>query len=180
MHKNDFCPLYFFHITRFHSVTSNSKSFSPAATLDPRPRHWTRDRVIGPATATLDPRPATRDPRPTTISQTRCGRVFAWTLIVLRSNIIKNLLCVSFSLMVLSMCNLQKRLIRAAFWVLLQAMFTERLKTNCTAIIKVTKETTNYQQKKCNSVKHIQRQQFSFTKRSIKVSLEILSLQAYF
>ena len=35
----------------------------PAATLDPRPRHWTRDRDFGPATATLDPRPATRDPR---------------------------------------------------------------------------------------------------------------------
>ena len=53
----------FFHTTRFHSVTSNSKSFSPAATLDPRPRLWTRDRDIGPATATLDPRPRhwTRD-----------------------------------------------------------------------------------------------------------------------
>ena len=36
--------------------------------------------------------------------------------------------------MFLSMCNLQKRLIRAAFWVLLQATFTERLKTNGTAI----------------------------------------------
>ena len=72
MHKNDFLPLYFFHITRFHSVTSNSKSFSPTATLDPRPRLWTRDRDIGPATATLDPRPRlwTRDPRPATISQT--------------------------------------------------------------------------------------------------------------
>ena len=55
------------------------KSFSPAATLDPRPRLWTRDRDIGPATATLDPRPrpwtrdrdirpatATLDPRPAT------------------------------------------------------------------------------------------------------------------
>ena len=63
MHKNIFFPLYFFHTTRFHSVTSNSKSFSPAATLDPRQRHWTRDRDFGPATATLDPRPATRDPR---------------------------------------------------------------------------------------------------------------------
>ena len=27
------------------------------ASLDPRPRHWTRDRDFGPATATLDPRP---------------------------------------------------------------------------------------------------------------------------
>ena len=60
MHKKDFLPLYCVHISRFHSaVTSNPKSFSPAATLDPRPRLWTRDRDIGPATATLDPRPAT-------------------------------------------------------------------------------------------------------------------------
>ena len=66
--KTIFFPLYFFHITRFHSVTSNSKSFSPAATLDPRPRLWTRDRDIGPATASLDPRLRlwTRDPRPAT------------------------------------------------------------------------------------------------------------------
>ena len=77
MHKNDFFPSYFFHITRFHLVTSNPKSFSPAATLDPRPRHWTRDRDIGPATATLDPRPRlwTRDPRPATISQTPTSMV---------------------------------------------------------------------------------------------------------
>ena len=47
-----------------------------------------------------------------------------------------------FYLMVLSMYNLQKRLKRAAFWVLLQAMFTERLKTKDTAI-KITRETTN-------------------------------------
>ena len=47
-------------------------------------------------------------------------------------------------LMILSMRNLQKRLIRAAFRVLLQAMFTERLKTNGTAI-KITGETTNNQ-----------------------------------
>ena len=71
-----------------------------------------------------------------------CGRVFEWTLLELRFNIIKNLLC--FFKMVLSMCNLQKRLIRAAFWVLLQAMFTERLKTIGTAI-KITRETTNNQ-----------------------------------
>ena len=35
--KTIFFPLHFFHISRFHSVTSNSKSFSPAATMDPRP-----------------------------------------------------------------------------------------------------------------------------------------------
>ena len=46
--------------------------------------------------------------------------------------------------MVLSMGDLQKRLIRPAFWVLLQAMFTERLKTNGTAI-KITRDTTNNQ-----------------------------------
>ena len=57
-------------------------------------------------------------------------------------------------------------------------MFTERLKTNGTAI-KSTKDTTNNQQKKYNSVKHMQRQQFSFTETSIKVSVKILSLQAY-
>ena len=56
-----------------------------------------------------------------------------------------------FYLMVLSMCNLQKRLI---------------LKTNGTAI-KITRETTKNQQKKYNSVKHIQRQQFSFAKTSV-------------
>ena len=43
---------------------TRDRDFGPAtATLDPRPRHWTRDRDIGPATATLDPRPRhwTRD-----------------------------------------------------------------------------------------------------------------------
>ena len=50
------------------------KSFSPAATLDPRPRHWTRDRTLDPrprlwtrdrdfGPATRHPPPATRDPR---------------------------------------------------------------------------------------------------------------------
>ena len=52
-----------------------------------------------------------------------------------------SLLFISY-LMVLLICNLQKRLIREAFWVLLQAMFIERLKTNRTEI-KITRETTN-------------------------------------
>ena len=57
----------------------------------------------------------------------------------------KEFIMVIFYLMGLSMCNLQKRLTRAAFSaVLLQAMFTERLKTNGTAI-KITRETTNNQ-----------------------------------
>ena len=37
--------------------------------------------------------------------------------------------------------------------------------------IKIARETTNNPKKKYNSVKHLQRQQFSFTKTSIKVSL---------
>ena len=48
-----------------------------------------------------------------------------------------------------TMCNLEKRLIRATFWVLLRAMFMkagpdERLKTNGTAI-KIVRETANNQ-----------------------------------
>ena len=43
--------------------------------------------------------------------------------------------------------------------------------------IKIARETTNNQKKKYNSVKHLQKQQFSFTKTSIKVSLKILSLK---
>ena len=90
----------------------------------------------------------------------------------------KELIMVIFHLMVLSMCNLQKLLMRAAFWVFLQAMFTERLRTNGTTIKIITRETTENQWKKYNWVKHMQRQQFSFSKTSIKVSLKILILQA--
>ena len=36
--------------------------------------------------------------------------------------------------------------------------------------IKIARETTNNRKKKYNSVKHLQRQQFSFTKTSISVS----------
>ena len=42
--------------------------------------------------------------------------------------------------------------------------------------IKIARETTNNQKKKYNSVKYLQRKQFSFMKTSIKVSLKILSL----
>ena len=46
-----------------------------------------------------------------------CG-VFEWTLIELHFNIIKNLLCLFFLFNgFITMCNLKKRLIRAAFWV---------------------------------------------------------------
>ena len=47
----------------------------------------------------------------------------------------------------------------------------EWLKTNGTAI-KIARETTDNPKKKYNLVKHIQRWQFSFTKTSIKVSLQ--------
>ena len=71
--------------------------------------------------------------------------------------------------MVLSMCNLQKRFDpRGILSITASIRFTEQLKTNGTAIT-ITIETTNNQQKKYNSVKHIQRQQFSFTKTSIKL-----------
>ena len=44
---------------------------------------------------------------------------FQWTLKELRFNMIKNLLCLFFLLNgFITMCNLKKRLIRAAFWVL--------------------------------------------------------------
>ena len=56
-------------------------------------------------------------------------------------------------------------------------MFTEQLKNKNGTTVKITRGTTKNQQKKYNSVDHVQRQ-FSFTKTSIKVSLKILSLQA--
>ena len=50
--------------------------------------------------------------------------------------------------------------------------------------IKIARETTNNPKKKYNSVKHLQRQQFSFTKTSIKASVsknpESLSLKLKF
>ena len=52
-----------------------------------------------------------------------------WTIIELHFNKVKNLLCLLCLLLFflfdgfITMCNLQKRLIRAAFWVLLQAVF---------------------------------------------------------
>ena len=53
-----------------------------------------------------------------------------------------NIMFIFYS-MVLSMCDLQKRLIRAAFRVLLQAMFTELLKTYGKAIKIIRENTTN-------------------------------------
>ena len=70
MHKNDFIPFIFFSYHLFSlsylelQIIFPCRDIGPAtATLDSRPRHWTRDRDFGPATATLDPRPRhwTRD-----------------------------------------------------------------------------------------------------------------------
>ena len=72
------------------------------------------------------------------------------------------------------MCNLKKRLIRAAFWVLLQVMFMNDWKQTAKRL--KLQETTNNQYKKCNSMKHLQRHQLSFTKTSIKASLKVPSL----
>ena len=63
------------------------------------------------------------------------GRVFELTSIELRPNIVENLLCLFFYL---------KWLNTRHFEYSRQAMFTERLKTNGTAI-KIAKETTNNQ-----------------------------------
>ena len=64
MHKNDFFSLYIFFISLVFTQLPRTPNHFPL------PRHWTRDRDIGPATATLDPDrdcgPATRDPRPAT------------------------------------------------------------------------------------------------------------------
>ena len=70
-----------------------------------------------------------------------------WTNILeLSCNIIRKLLCLFSFIKWFYPCVIFKSagLIRAAFWVLLQAMFNERLKTNGTAI-KITRKTTNNQ-----------------------------------
>ena len=76
---------------------------------------------------------------------------------------------------VITICNLMKRLIRATFFSTPASDVHDENKRDVQAI-KIARETTNNQKKRYNSVKHLQRQQFSFTKTSIKVSLKILSL----
>ena len=80
---------------------------------------------------------------------------------------------VIFMVSVIMMCNLIKRCYARHFLVLLQAMFMNDKNKRQGQTIKIAREGTNNQEKKYNSVKHLQRQQFSFTK---KVSLKILSL----
>ena len=65
------------------------------------------------------------------------------------------------------MCNL--RLIRSAFWVLLQAMFIRDWKQTAQRL-KLQPSPLTFNKRKIIPVKNIQRQQFSFTKTSIKVS----------
>ena len=84
----------------------------------------------------------------------------------LRFNVIKNLLSLFFIHGFITMCNLKKRLIRSAFWVLLQAMFMNGWKQTAK---RWKLHFWDYQQsiKKYNSVEHLQRQQFSFTKANV-------------
>ena len=67
MHKNDFFLFIFFSYRSFSlsylelQIIFPCRDIGPATTtLNPRPRHWTRDRDFGPVT---------RDLRPATISQ---------------------------------------------------------------------------------------------------------------
>ena len=57
MHKNDFFPFIFFSYHSFSlsylelQIIFPCRDIGPAtATLEPRPRYWTRDRDFGPAT----------------------------------------------------------------------------------------------------------------------------------
>ena len=103
MHKNDFFSLYIFFISLVFTQLPRTPNHFPL------PRHWTRDRDFGPATATLDPRPRlwTRDPRPATISQTlkRQTRIFTTWL--------SFLLYLSFILFIISTVSTHK-------WVVLR------------------------------------------------------------
>ena len=70
----------------------------------------------------------------------------------------------------ITMCNLKKRLIRLAFWVLLQAKFMNSWKQTAK---RWKLHFWEYQQsiKKYNSVEYLQRQQFSFTKTNKYLSV---------
>ena len=70
----------------------------------------------------------------------------------------------------ITMCNLKKRLIRLAFWVLLHAMFMNGWKQTAK---RWKLHFSDYQKsiKKNNSIEHLQRQQFSFTKTNEYLSV---------
>ena len=91
----------------------------------------------------------------------------------LRFNVIKNLLSFTafFINGFITMCNLiKKRLIRLAFWVLLRAMFMNAWKQTAK---RWKLHFWDYQKstKKNNSIEHLQRQQFSFTKTNEYLSV---------
>ena len=83
---------------------------------------------------------------------------------------IKNLLSLFFINGFITMCNLKKRLIRLAFWLLLRAMFMNAWKQTAK---RWKLHFWDYQKsiKKNNSIEHLQRQQFSFTKTNEYLSV---------
>ena len=88
----------------------------------------------------------------------------------LRFNVVKNLMSLFFIHGFITTCNLKKRLIRSAFWVLLQVTFMNGWKQTAK---RWKLHFWDYQQsiKKFNSVEHLQRQQFSFTKTNEYLSV---------
>ena len=83
---------------------------------------------------------------------------------------IKNFLSLFLINGFITMWNLKKRLIRLAFWVLLQAMFVNGWKQTAK---QWKSHFWDYQKsiKKNNSIVHLQRQQFSFTKTNEYLSV---------
>ena len=90
------------------------------------------------------------------------GQICEEILKELRFNLIKNLFSLFFINGFITMCNLKKRLLRSAFWVLLQAMFMNAWKQTARRW-KLHFWENQQSIKKYNSVEHLQRQQFSFT-----------------
>ena len=88
----------------------------------------------------------------------------------LRFIVIKDLFNLFFINGFITMCNLKKRFVRSAFWVLLQSMFMNGWKQTEK---RWKLHFWDYQQsiKKYNSVEHLQRQQFSFTKTNEYLSV---------
>ena len=92
---------------------------------------------------------------------------FAVNSLELRLSRIKNLLC--FFLLVngfITMCDLKKRLIRAAFWVLLQAMFMNNWKQTA-RLLKLQERLLTINKRNIIRSTYLQRQKFSFTKKGV-------------
>ena len=104
------------------------------------------------------------------------GRLFEWTLIELPFNIIKNLLRLFFLCHGLTtMCNLEKRLIRAAFWVLLLAMFMNYWKQTAQRL-KLQDRLLTINKRSIIRWNISSHKNFHSRSLSVKVSLKILSL----